>query len=70
MAKYINNDCSRAALVYFKDGVTNEQAQNALREIEHLLKPTHSWQDGVDGDIGAYVQEYDPTMGGPVWYIP
>lgn len=69
MAKYINNDCSRGALVYFKDGVTSEQAKNALREIGHLLKPTHMFGEETS-DAGNYVTEYDPTMGSPVWYIP
>ncbi len=69
MAKYINNDCSRAALIYFKDGVTTDQAQKALREIGHLLKPTYSLGEPTD-DAGNYVQSYEPEWGHPVWYIP
>jgi hypothetical protein len=69
MAKYHHNDCSRAALIHFKDGVTHKQAQDALREIERVLKPLTNW-DGDPIGVTDYVQEYDPTMGGPVWYIP
>ena len=68
MARYHHNDCSRAALIYFKDGVSQEQAERALRLISDHLKPVSV--HGEESDAGMYVQEYDPCMGGPVWYIP
>ena len=70
MAKYHNNDCSRASLLYFKDGVTQAQAEEAVRSIAHLLKINEDWKTGEAMDPGEYVQGYDPDMGSPVWYIP
>ena len=54
------------AVVTFKLGTTKEQAERALLKLSAEL------------DVGTYrelmkrrlVQEFDPEMGGPVWYIP
>jgi hypothetical protein len=69
MARHINNDCKRAALIYFKDNVSPEQAADALRQIAHVLKPAVAFGE-ESPDAGNYVTEYDPEWGEPVWYIP
>ena len=70
MARHIRKDGqNRAALIYFKNGVSTKEAEDALRKIGHLLKPTYIYGEKTD-DPGSYVQEYDPEMGSPVWYIP
>ena len=46
------------AVVVFREDVTQEEAEKALKKIEHLLsyKPT--------------IHGFDSDWGGPVWYIP
>lgn len=46
------------AVLVFRDGVSQEQAERALRQLGDLLeRPPH-------------VQGYNPQYGEPVWYIP
>ena len=66
MASYAKNaNIRRAALIHFKDGVSTEQAEKALRRIHEFLEACP-----VSGDVGDYVREYEADYGGPVWYIP
>ena len=46
------------SVVVFNSGVTITAAQVALESIQHLL------------DHPPMVNEFDPEMGGPVWYVP
>ncbi len=63
MAGYANKSTiGRAALVYFRDDVSTEQAEKALRNIADVLN--------TDGDPGDLVREYDTEFGHPVFYIP
>jgi len=64
MAKYHKED-SRAALIYFREGITEDQARKALQRISGLIEKPF----GSD-DAGDLVRSYDPEYGGPVWYIP
>lgn len=61
----------RAALIYFKEGVTDEEARAALESIENVLHdPRQFDRHHTTTLVGDYVQEYDDEYGGPVWYIP
>jgi hypothetical protein len=42
----------------FKPGVSKQEAELALRQIQHLLEHRPS------------VNMFNPEWGGPVWYIP
>ncbi|KKM02525.1 hypothetical protein LCGC14_1783580 [marine sediment metagenome] len=65
MAKYHKNKDHLAALIYFREDITEDQARKALQRISPLIeKPFNS------DDAGDLVQSYDPRSGGPVWYIP
>ena len=70
MAKYdaVNQD-EHAALIYFRDDLTEEECQQVLRQIGRYLKPSYNYGVPTD-DAGNYVQSYDPNYGSPVWYIP
>ncbi len=66
MASYHRNDGNkRAALIFFKDGVTTDEARAALESIGAKLDV----YERMDGP-GDFVQEYDPMRGSPVWYVP
>lgn len=45
-------------VLVFKEGTDKKAAENAIKQIKHLL------------DHPARVEEYNPAWGGPVWYIP
>lgn len=47
------------AVLVFKAGVTQDEAEEALFKIRDMLDTQHS----------TYVEEFDPP-GWPVWYIP
>lgn len=66
MAKYHNDTDRLAALIYFRDDITEDQARKALQSISGLLQTPV----GSDDDAGDYVRSYDHRDGGPVWYIP
>ena len=65
-----------AALIHFREDVSDEEAREALEKISGVLSlPTD--YDIVDGKMqykkgsaGDYVHSYDDEYGGPVWYIP
>lgn len=70
MASYAKNaNTRRAALIHFKEGVSTEQAEKALRRIHEFLEAPITGSK-PSFDVGAYVQEFDADCGGPVWYIP
>jgi len=61
-----------AALVYFEEGTTLAGAKKALGFLKDALErdiviPHPEKPCQLDH---AIVNEYDPEMGGPVWYIP
>ncbi len=64
----------RAALIYFTDEVSDEEARIALEKIANVLETPrdYDWETGKykDSSVGDYVQDYDDDIGGPVWYIP
>lgn len=63
MLKY--NSTKVGAVLVFKDGVTEEQATNALKMLKDVLDENY-WNHIKLG----LVQSFDPNYGGPVWYIP
>ena len=64
----------RAALIYFEDWVTDEEAREAIESIANVIKAPVEYdykkQVGIKKPVGEYVEEYDDEFGGPVWYIP
>lgn len=50
---------SFAAIVYFKQGTTQEQVQEEIEKIKKNKLVSDVFSDG-----------YDPNYGAPVWYIP
>ncbi len=65
MAKYHKDKDRLASLIYFRDGITEDQARKALQSISGLIEIPY----GSD-DAGDCVQSYDARGGCPVWYIP
>lgn len=61
----MDNDNRVAALLYFKPGFTPQQIKHALTLIEGYLD-----HNATVDKTGMIVNEYDPDIGGPVWYIP
>ena len=61
-----------AALVYFEDGTTLEQAATVLREMKTTLDNHEHANESLRGCAveNAVVNEYDSEIGSPVWYIP
>lgn len=57
-------DIRHGTVLVFKEGVTKEQAEKALETIKDVI------------DLDNYVakkptvHEFDPKLGGPVWYLP
>lgn len=51
-------------VLVFKDGTTEEEAAQALESIRRLLDVPK------DHPMNYGIHEFDPTWGGPVWYIP
>lgn len=51
-------------VLVFKDGVTPEEAERRLMELQDILHLGYY----LDGKI--HINEYDPCVGGPVWYVP
>lgn len=71
MAGYAGKaNIGRAALIHFRDGVSTEQAQKALRLIADVIEAPSNYPDPGTGDVGDCVKEYEADYGGPVWYIP
>ena len=64
----------RAALIYFEDHVTDEEAREAIDSIARVIKAPLEYDSEkrvmLKKTVGEYVQEYDDEYGGPVWYIP
>jgi hypothetical protein len=63
----------RAALIHFREGVTDAEARKALEKITDVLEVPYVWNNGFgqpNSTVGDYVNEYDDEYGGPVWYIP
>lgn len=56
----------------FKEGVTREEAAEALRKIEDVLKLSDFWIEQGEDPIEKSVREFDDYGGtsGPVWYLP
>ena len=50
----------------FKEGVTREEAVEALEKIKDIL----SLSEYVEPTLDARVREFDDQYGGPVWYLP
>ncbi len=65
MAKYSQDKDRLASLIYFREGITEDQARKALQRISGLIEIPY----GSD-DAGDCVRSYDSRDGGPVWYIP
>lgn len=63
-----------AALIHFRDDVSEEEARLALERIEHVLNTPFEYDFDagapVETSVGDYVRSYDDEWGGPVWYIP
>lgn len=71
-------------VIRFKEGVTREEAVEALYAISHLIEIPHSRQTTIqeganlrglvapslDDLVGDIIREYDDNEGGPIWYIP
>jgi hypothetical protein len=64
-------------VLVFKEGVNAARAAEALRKIEDVLEPC--WLNYSTTDFkptGEYpttpfvLNQFDPALGGPVWYIP
>jgi len=45
-------------VLVFKQGTDKKRAENAIKQIQHLLAQP------------ARVHEFNPDQGGPAWYIP
>ena len=58
-----------AALVYFEDGTTAARAKTLLSDLKDQLDDHPEPYDGAAIEY-AVVNEYDPAIGAPVWYIP
>jgi len=56
MSEY--NEDQVGAVLVFKQGVTEEQAKEAIKRLKDVL----SYEPNV--------HSFDPKWGGPVWYIP
>ncbi len=54
----------------FKEGVTREEAVEALRKIEDVLKLSDFWKDRGEDPLERNIHDFDDKYGGPVWYIP
>lgn len=54
------------AIVKFREGVTEEQAMEALHGLSEVLD-LHTFEALQRGKL---IEEYDPDFGEPVWYIP
>lgn len=46
-----------AALVYFKEGVSVEEAKRHLEKLKEVI----DWKE---------VHDFDSNLGRPIWYIP
>lgn len=53
------------AVIVFKPGVTKAQAQTALEKLKDVLDLDYQYPKGMPG-----VEVFNPSWGGPVWYIP
>lgn len=65
------------ALVVFAAGVTRQEAEAAIARLRDVVDPEYQGETIFkDGQVEfetrplPTVQEFDPEMGGPVWYIP
>ena len=57
----------------FKEGVTKEEAAEAIRTIENVLELSSDfWRERGEDPIEMKIHEFDDYNGtsGPVWYIP
>lgn len=65
-----NSRCG--AVLVFKEGVSRAEAEAFLAEISGHMTATGKRYIDADYYFGGkpQVHEYDPAMGGPVWYIP
>lgn len=63
-----------AALIYFNDGTTMAQARAVIQAVQKQLQrgEFQSRRRAVNHCRIEHVtvDEYDPDIGGPVWYIP
>lgn len=67
-------------VLVFKEGVTREEAVDALRQMGDLLEIQHTnfdkstysllYKNLVASPYVNMVKEYDDEYGDPVWYIP
>lgn len=53
------------AVLVFKPGVTQAQAEAALAKLKDLIDEGYQYPKGM-----PRVQMFDPEWGGPVWYVP
>jgi len=54
----------------FKEGVTREEAVEALRKIENVLHVSDFWAERGEDPLDMSVHDFDDQYGGPVWYLP
>jgi hypothetical protein len=62
MAQYDGENSANGAVIVFRDDLTHEECEQAIRQIGRYIKTVN--------DPGLLVVEYDPHYGGPVWYVP
>ena len=68
-----------AALIPFKDGVSEEEARAALESIADVIELPYCSGFGLtiaevaeraEVAVGDHVKAFDDEWGSPVWYIP